>query len=163
MVRYSETDDESYTADVPGVDKDPAFLIPIACQSDQFALGWGRTANLLNWDGVAAQATLGPELFRVEDGEEFDTNNLNNGKIASGDRLFTATKRADLCQPTAAVNGSLYIWQPRNGVFKASDGLFAPNGMAWNDEEGKFYLADSCSKTVREFDYDQKAGELSES
>lgn len=154
---------EFFAARVIGIRGYPGFLIPIECQPNRFLFGFERTGTILNWDGCSDYAYIRDtdNLFTVEIGDEYKTNNLNNGKISPGGELFTASKRSDLCKATPAVNGSLYEYSLQRNIKTVFQPMLAPNGMAWNEEDGLFYLVDSCPKTIREFRYNKRTGALS--
>lgn len=157
--RYSELDDAFYGVHVIDAEGDAGFVIPVEGQSGKYIYGYGLTAKYIEWDGYAEEVELAGDVFDVDD---YETTDLNNGKISPNGQLYTATKREAICEQSAAPNGSLYIYTPGQGLAKEiSDRFYAPNGMVWKEEEESFFFVDSCLKTIFKYSWDPVTGAVS--
>lgn len=66
-------------------------------------------------------------------------------------------KYGDLLEVAA---GTFYRYIKGEGVKDLLHNIHVSNGLAWNEKEKKFYFIDSCKFDVKEYDYDQKSGEI---
>lgn len=66
-------------------------------------------------------------------------------------------KFGDLLEVAA---GTFYRYIKGEGVKDLLHNIHVSNGLAWNEKEKKFYFIDSCKFDVKEYDYDQKSGDI---
>lgn len=56
--------------------------------------------------------------------------------------------------------GTFYRYIKGEGVKDLLHKIHVSNGLAWNEKAKKFYFIDSCKFDVKEYDYDQKSGDI---
>lgn len=56
--------------------------------------------------------------------------------------------------------GTFYRYIKGEGLKDLLHKIHISNGLAWNENESKFYFIDSIKLDVKEFDYDVKTGDI---
>lgn len=84
-------------------------------------------------------------------------NRFNDGKCDPSGRFWAGTMAHDQSEK----KGSLYRLNTDLSVEKVFSGITISNGLAWNQEIGKFYFIDTATMEIRSYDYDIATGELS--
>lgn len=157
ILRYDFKENKTYSAKIDG-EPVVSFIIPVASTTDQFAVGIGRRVGIVQWDGVSSQAKLGPICFEVD---EEDKNRFNDAKADPVGRFYGGTMHyeelGDLFDVAA---GTFYRYIKGEGVKDLLHNIHVSNGLAWNEELKKFYFVDSCKYDIKEYDYDQKTGDI---
>jgi sugar lactone lactonase YvrE len=85
------------------------------------------------------------------------TNRLNDGKCDRAGRFWCGSLNTDWSQTT----GALYCLDTDRGVRRVIDEHGISNGIAFSPDDLRFYLADTRSSVVWQFDFDLAAGALS--
>lgn len=85
------------------------------------------------------------------------TNRCNDAKADPFGRLWFSTIVDDGLHSPSSV---LYCYT-NNEIIKMDDDLKLGNGMAWNKDKNKFYLADSAAHKIYSYDYDIDTGYIS--
>lgn len=150
-----------YSATIPGA-QTVGFVYPVreGCKecTDLFAVGSGRDAILVKWDGKSPQAQVvgSQKLFSVEpDNPRGQTN------IAMADRygrLYEGPSSMEFC--SAPPNQSFYRYTNKRGLERLFTGVQATTGIAIDEDAGKLYHIDGCSFVLTAYDYDPKTGDI---
>lgn len=84
-------------------------------------------------------------------------NRCNDGRVDPSGRLVVGTMWPD----TSARNpsGALYRVDPQGGIHTMLREVTVPNGLAFDEERGLMYFADTPTETVLVADYDIETGE----
>ncbi|WP_240980433.1 SMP-30/gluconolactonase/LRE family protein [Ramlibacter agri] len=109
-------------------------------------------AGLLSYDDASKRMTrfAHPEAERPG-------NRYNDGKCDRMGRLWIASM--DL--GTAPNRGNLFRVDP-DGQWKCMDsGFTVPNGMGWSPDDTRMYFADTFRRTIFVYDFDLRAGKIS--
>lgn len=85
ILRYDYKENKVYSAKIDG-ESVVSFIIPVANQTDQYAVGIGSRVGIVHWDGVSPQAKLGPVAFEVN--ENSKTNRFNDAKADPIGRFY---------------------------------------------------------------------------
>ncbi len=83
-------------------------------------------------------------------------NRFNDGKSDPSGRLWIGTMNKKVRHQA----GSLYCLDGKTFIKKLS-GLTISNGMAWSDDQSKFYFTDTADQAVKVFDFDNQIGSIS--
>lgn len=158
LLRYDYKENKVYSATIDG-EQVVSFIIPVANQSDQYAVGIGRRVGIVNWDGVSPNAKLGPICFDVETNKP--SNRFNDAKADPLGRFYGGTMRLEeLGDLFEVADGTFYRYIKGEGVKELLHNVHCSNGLAWNEKEKKFYYIDSIKFDVKEFDYDPRNGNI---
>lgn len=119
----------------------------------EFVVGDGTRLVLIRWDGVSTKAAFSRVVADIGDVEP--GNRWNDGKVDSKGRLHAGTMSCDQnCFEMCA--GSFYRFEAKtNSLIRQFGNTFISNGMAWNEEMGKFYHVDSGACVIKQYDVDQ--------
>lgn len=158
ILRYDFKEDKVYSAQIDG-EPVVSFILPVANQTDQFALGIGPRVGVVHWDGHSKKARLGAIAFEVD--EDSSTNRFNDAKCDPVGRFYGGTMRFErLGDLFDIAGGTFYRYIKGEGVKGLLHKVHCSNGLAWNEKENKFYFIDSIKLDVKEFDYDPKSGNI---
>lgn len=83
-------------------------------------------------------------------------NRFNDGKCDPAGRFWAGTLSYDLDEGS----GNLYSLGRDMNVHIKLQNLTIPNGMAWNDNQEKFYFIDTFTRTIQSFDYNEESGDI---
>lgn len=167
ILRYDYDENKVYSATVDG-ESSIGFIIPVAnitktSDYDEYALGLGRRVGIVHWDGKSSRAAIGPIAFEVEDEHDKVNNRFNDAKADPVGRFYGGTMRSERCGDIFEVaSGSLYKYNKGDGVYDLLNNIYVSNGLAWNEDQKKFYYIDSCKFDVKEYDWDQATGDICE-
>lgn len=157
ILRYDFKENKVYSAKIDG-EPVVSFILPVANTTDQYAVGIGRRVGIVQWDGVSPYAKLGQICFEVD---EEDKNRFNDAKADPVGRFYGGTMHyEDLGDLFDVAAGTFYRYIKGEGVKDLLHNIHVSNGLAWNEKEKKFYFIDSCKWDVKEYDYDQKSGDI---
>ncbi|XP_046575364.1 regucalcin-like isoform X2 [Haliotis rubra] len=96
---------------------------------------------------------------------EADANMLNDGKVDASGKLWIGSCFCgkDIPDPSKwpKGQGSLYSLEANGSVKKHISNLNISNGMDWTDDNSVMYFIDSIPRQVWAFDFDIKAGNIS--
>lgn len=163
ILRYDYSENKVYSAKIDG-EPIVGFIIPVAnttktCELDEYAVGLSRRVGIVHWDGKSPKALLGPIAFEVEN--EKPDNRFNDCKADPVGRFYGGTMRleakGDLLERPA---GTFYKYIKGDGVYELLHNIYISNGMAWNEENNKFFYIDSCKFDVKEFDWNPSTGDI---
>lgn len=84
----------------------------------------------------------------------------NDGAVDSGGRFWVGFMFDPL---VTEINnqGAVFRLNPDGTLDRPLDGITIPNGTTWNQTDDTMYFADSPFKTIYQFDYDAKSGNVS--
>ncbi len=106
-------------------------------------------------------AFFDPEIPKIErlvqPEQHLPGNRFNDGKCDQLGRFWAGTLDFDCQAPT----GSLYCLSPNLSCSKMDSGYVVTNGPAWSADQKTIYHNDSKNGWVYAFDFDLKAGRLS--
>lgn len=157
--RYDYNENRVYEAKVDGA-ADLLFLMPIKCKKNYFLVGIENKAMITIWDGRSPKAIVLGSLFELDVGT---SNLINDVKTDRYGRFYGGTKCVENCFPNQTASSAFYTYRPNIGVHEFFGDVKISNGITWVRKTKKFYYIDSCSYDVKEFDYDPKTGNISES
>lgn len=166
--RYNPQENKTYSA---SIEDEPyvSYIIPVAGTTDFFVVGIRRRVGIIQWDGKSSEAKLVRIIFEVDQSDTLQNSTFNDGKADPAGRIYCGTVRQigklnsfdDIFENVNYTCG-LYRYDTKNGVVQVRDKVRISNGLAWNENENKFYYVDSCDLNIKEFDYDPKTGDISE-
>lgn len=108
-------------------------------------------------EGLAFFDLTSQELTWLQDVEkEQENQRCNDGKCDSQGRLWFGTM--DIAAKPGA--GSLYSFNPQEGLQRNLDGLGIPNGITWSLDNEKLYHIDSTSRTIKSYLFDPSQGRI---
>lgn len=161
LLRYDYKENRVYTASIINRNKFASFLIPLKCKKNQFAVGIGRSIEIIKWDGCSPFAKVIRTIVNVEVDSRYDTNVFNDGKADPCGRFFGGTERTAFCRNDSQLaNASFYRFTSEDGLRQLKSDVYSSNGLTWNTKKKKFYYIDSCKFDIKEYDYDKKTGEI---
>lgn len=132
------------------------------CKKNQFAVGIGRSIEIIQWDGYSAGAEVIRTVINVEPSDFYKFNAFDDAKADPCGRFFGGTLRGKaLCtdDPNVA-NASLYSYTKTQGLIQWRSDVYISNGLTWNKKKKKFYYNDSCKFNIKENDWDPKTGAI---
>lgn len=94
------------------------------------------------------------EIYIVKDWDS--RNRFNDGKCDALGRFWIGTMNLEEKYPT----GSLYVLDTNVKFIQVLDNVTISNGLAWNDDNTKFYYIDSPTKKIFSFDFDLEKGKI---
>jgi sugar lactone lactonase YvrE len=92
----------------------------------------------------------------VDPEPHLDGNRFNDGKCDPAGRLWAGTMALDEHEGA----GSLYCLRPDLAITRALEGVTVSNGLAWSADARTMYYADSPTRQVAAFDFDNATGAL---
>ncbi|KAF2902966.1 hypothetical protein ILUMI_03214 [Ignelater luminosus] len=134
----------------------------IPSQSDPHLLivGVNRSVYAVEWNG---KGKIGATKLLTTVSQQFPTSRFNDGKADKEGRLWFGTMGFEGSTGVAPNEGVLYTFTRENLL--SPPAVIAPvnisNGLAWNKANDKFYYIDTPTLTVREYDYDNESGKVS--
>ncbi|KAH8408749.1 hypothetical protein KR215_011952 [Drosophila sulfurigaster] len=154
LLRYDYRENKVYRTQIEG-EKLASFVLPVESNLKEFAVGCGRRAVIVNWDGVAPCAKVRRTLFEVQ--PDKPQNRFNDAKTDPSGRLFAGTM---LYGPEEFERreGELYRWQAGGKVELVKSDVGISNGLAWDKESKKFYYVDTTDYEVKSYCYDIETG-----
>ncbi len=160
VLRYDYYTKRTYEAKIEN-EEIIGFLVRVANSKNEFVVGLGNKAVIIEWDGESPNIKRKRTLFEVAPGTE---QVLNYGKADLYGRLYTGTLRDLTCdyQPEVA-NASFYRYTKSDGVVSLFNTIYISNGFAFDDTNNVFYYIDACQLNIKAFDYNPLNGEISES
>lgn len=160
VLRYDYCTARTYEAKIEN-EEIIGFMVRVASSHNEFVVGLGNKAVIIEWDGKSPNIKRKRTLFEVASGTE---QVLNDGKADRHGRLYTGTLRDLTCdyQPEVA-NASCYRYTKSEGVVSLFNTVYISNGLAFDDKNNVFYYIGACQLNVKAFDYDPVSGEISES
>ena len=99
-------------------------------------------------------------LAPLYDQKKYEILYGNDMKVGPDGCVYVGTQSEKRMGVSDKINGKLYRITPDGEVTVALDGLILSNGLAWSQDEKRFYHTDSDTKMVREYDFDKKTGHL---
>lgn len=139
----------------------PSFVIPLEKPKNRYAIGIDNSVKLVDWNGVSPTANVVDVLIQVEQANGNKTH-FNDAKADSEGRFYGGTMSIKVCNFATNVYGGLYERSKKNGLKILDDRIKVSNGLTWDEDLGFFYYVDSCTLTIKVFDYNKKTGEISE-
>nr|CAI5866616.1 unnamed protein product [Callosobruchus analis] len=138
-----------------------SIIIPVKDEKDKFVVSIGRELAIVTWNGETSNVSHVEKIYEVENDPETIDNRFNDGKCDPTGRLWVGTMGGEPVNgQVKREKGGLYSFQ-NNKVKKHISKVGISNGLAWNTELKKFYYVDSHNRSVVEYDFDEKAGEIS--
>ena len=119
-------------------------------QADGHLLLFRDNGNVVSWNHGEEVEVIG--AIKGEEGMRF-----NDAEADPKGRVFSGTYADD-----GHAKGRLYRIEPDGAYEAVVDGLGCSNGMGFTPDLTGFYLVDSPTHTVFQFDYDVARGKLSE-
>lgn len=136
-----------------------SFIIPVKGTIDQFVVGAGERLLLIKWDGVNTLA----EVIRVYAELPVDGVRFNDAKTDNLGRLYLGTmiNKNDISvfDDTKRI-GSLYRFTMAEGLVELKTNIGLANGLAFNDKTSTFYFIDSYDLNIKQYQYDEKTGSV---
>ncbi|XP_022920874.2 putative sugar lactone lactonase YvrE [Onthophagus taurus] len=138
-----------------------SVIIPSQSNTTYFFGGLNRTLTLIQWDGGKG---LGKTQNLAVVQPEYPKSRFNDGKADKQGRLWFGTMGYENSKGDVDPNqGALYKFTKNN--LQHPDVLIRPvnisNGLAWNKANDKFFYIDTPTNQVRQYDYDDKSGTIS--
>ncbi len=121
------------------------------CSSGHLIAALKTGFYLIDFDNNQLKLITNPEFHILG-------NRFNDGKCDPSGRFWAGTMDDGNGIKEA---GSLYTLEKDLSVSKKFCGLTISNGLAWSKDKKSFYLIDTPTKTVYEFDYNDESGEIS--
>lgn len=113
------------------------------------------------WSGFAFFDPDSGRIRKVTDPEPQKAGNrFNDGKCDSSGCFWAGTMKHN--QNKGKGQGSLYRLNPDLSTERVLTGLTIPNGLAWDDQRGKFYHIDTGLRQIRSFTFKRETGVLSD-
>ena len=84
----------------------------------------------------------------------------NDGAVDSGGRFWVGYMFDPMVSELNS-DGAVFRLHPDGTLDRPLDGITIPNGTTWNKEDNTMFFADSPHKTIYQFDYDAKTGDVS--
>lgn len=162
IFRYDYYEGRVYPARIPNAGA-ASFIIPLKCCKNVYAVGLGRFVNVIKWNGKSQFAKIVRNITAVEQADAYSTNTIHTAKADAKGRLFFGTFRQGLCSSSSAPSGSLYSYSKKHGTRRVLGDINIPSGMAWNEDDKKFYLVNTCKFTLDEYNWNPKTGKISKS
>ncbi|CAH1118845.1 unnamed protein product [Phaedon cochleariae] len=142
-----------------------AIVIPIKDKEDELLVASDRDVFVLKWPNKTKNdysKTHTPlTLAKLE--REKPKNQFNDGKVDSKGRLWlgTLTRNEDLS--VSSNGGSLYMLAYEDGMkeIERISNTSISNGLAWSQDNKRFYHIDSSTRMVVGYDYHEESGEIS--
>lgn len=98
------------------------------------------------------------KITKIADPESHLPNNrFNDGKCGPGGRFWAGTMAYDSTEGA----GSLYCLNPDLSVDLKLSNISCSNGLAWNQDQDKFFYIDTPTGNIYSFDYREGTGEIS--
>lgn len=115
-MRYDHRENRVYSARIKNRTF-TTFIIPIKCKKNQFAVGIGRSIEIIQWDGYSAEAEVIRTVINIEPSDFYKFNVFDDAKADPYGRFFGGTVRGTaLCKNDPKVaNGSLYSYTKKQG------------------------------------------------
>ncbi|ALC49810.1 smp-30 [Drosophila busckii] len=157
LLRYDYKQNKVYKAQIEG-EKLAGFVLPIAGNPQEFAVGCGRRVVIVNWDGASPVAKPVRTLFEVQ--PEYEANRFNDAKTDPRGRLYGGTMRY-IGDEFVHRHGELYMWQAGSNAEVVKSDVGISNGLAWDEQNKKFYYIDTTDYEVKSYDYDVNTGKVS--
>ena len=85
----------------------------------------------------------------------------NDAKCGPDGRFYVGTQSRKRLKISDDIDGKLYQIDTNGSIRTLLDGLILSNGMDWNMREDRFYHTDSDTKTIKEYEFDKKSGDIS--
>jgi len=135
-------------------------IIPSKAHPYLFVVGVNRSVFAVQWDGkgeVEAQKNL------TTISQQFPTSRFNDGKADEKGRLWFGTMGFEDSSGVAPNEGVLYFISRENldNPVAVIQPVNISNGIAWNKANDKFYYIDTPTRTVKEYNYDNDSGAIS--
>ncbi|KAH8411254.1 hypothetical protein KR215_000946, partial [Drosophila sulfurigaster] len=154
LLRYDYAQNKVYRTQIEG-ESFAGFVLPIAGNSQEFAVGCERRTVIVQWDGVSPKAKVVRTLFEVQ--PEFKENRLNDAKTDPQGRFFGGTMRY-VGDEFEHRHGELYRWVAGGNVSLVKSDVGISNGLAWDEKAKKFYYIDTTDYEVKSYDYNFETG-----
>lgn len=154
LLRYDYKQNKTYRTQIEG-ETLAGFVLPIAGNPQEFAVGCGRRTVIVNWDGVSPVAKVVRTLFEVQ--PDFKENRLNDAKTDPRGRFYGGTMRY-IGDEFEHRHGELYRWEAGGTVTLVKSDVGISNGLAWDEKAKKFYYIDTTDYEVKSYDYDFNTG-----
>lgn len=161
LLRYDYRENRFYSARIKNRTF-TSFIIPIKCKKNKFAVGIGRSIEIIQWDGYSAEAEVIRTVINVEPSDFYKFNVFDDAKADPCGRFFGGTLRGTArCDNDPKVaNASLYSYTKKQGLIQWRSDVYISNGLTWNKKKKKFYYNDSCKLNIKEYDWDPKTGAI---
>ncbi|KAF5275084.1 hypothetical protein FQA39_LY07021 [Lamprigera yunnana] len=135
-------------------------IIPSKTDPYLFVVGIERSIYALEWDG---KNPIQNKQILTTVSQQFPNSRFNDGKADKNGRLWFGTMGFESPTGVASNEGALYLITKDN--LNNPSAVIQPvnisNGLAWNKANDKFYYIDTPTFTVREYDYDNGSGTIS--
>ncbi|XP_025831057.1 regucalcin isoform X1 [Agrilus planipennis] len=143
------------------LDGDVTPIIPTVYDTHVFVAGLNRSLVALRWYPKGSRLEAVGTLTTVA--KQFPTSQFNDGKADAKGRLWIGTMGYENSIGVVPNQGSLYLITKEN--IENPEVVIAPvnisNGLAWNKANTKFFYIDTPTRQVRVYDFDLKAGKIS--
>ncbi|NOX14586.1 MAG: SMP-30/gluconolactonase/LRE family protein [Epsilonproteobacteria bacterium] len=160
---YNESENSLYWTDIKAHKIYTCNLYSKEVKSYQFSKQIGSLAFTKN-NKIIATTDDGYEYLDldlksiipiVDPEKNIKNNRFNDGKCDSLGRYFAGTMDNNEKETT----GSLYCYDGKNITLQEKN-LAISNGLGWNMDSTKFYLADSPKRIIYVYDYDLDTGKI---
>lgn len=130
-----------------------AFVMPLLGYIDRFLVGAGRSAVIVEWDGISVFASVLETLFTLPFGTV-----LNSALVGPDNSLYIGTYGLTLC----VVNPDypMFRYTRQTGLVQISRGFESTVGMFIVQSTRTFYQLDGCSKILTAFNWDPCTGAI---
>ncbi|CAG9802260.1 unnamed protein product [Chironomus riparius] len=159
IFRYSLETGKIFKATIKDNNSQLGFITPIEGKTDEFVVGAGHDLTVIRWNGESEEATVLKVLVTVD--SQFPTNRINDAKCDPKGRLFFGTMGDETSNLKQHPTGFLYRYQTYPNATILRDNVGISNGLAWNENLGKFYYIDSVTRNVKAYDYESSTGHIS--
>lgn len=137
------------------------FCIPCGNDANKFVVGCGKRLLLVTWDGTDQTGKVDRVLGELHK----EGVRINDGVCDKKGRIFFGTMRdedfeTDLFDDNNRVCG-LYRWTNRDGIQEMKGDLVHCSGITLDDDNGKMFFVDSGDMKIKQMDYDDNTGNLS--
>lgn len=137
------------------------FVIPFKDNNNQYLVGAGHKLLLVMWDGTNSNGRVDRVLGQLNNNNE----RFNDGICDNKGRLFCGTRRNEDVGDTFDNNkrdGCLYKFTMKDGLQKLKDQCGFVGGLGFDQLQKKLFMVDSNDMKVKEFDFDDTTGKISE-
>lgn len=123
-------------------------------ETNKFLISMNQTLAVITWNGQSENITSIQKIVKIEN--EPKENRFNDGKCDPLGRLWIGTVGANPDNST----GALYSLEPNGQLKTHLTKVGFSNGLAWSLDYKYFYLVDSQSKTITQYNFDIRIGKI---
>lgn len=125
------------------------------------AFCFDREGNLIvsAYDGVYYLNDDGSKSY-LYDKDKHEILYGNDMKVGPDGRIYVGTQSAKYKGVSDEDDGALYSIDKEGNVKKLLSGMGVSNGLEWSVDEKKFYHTDSCTKIIKEYNFEKESGSI---